>query len=359
MKKIISILSLLLCICLLSSCMGTPVVYHDNCDCPTEEATGVGTQDNTQNLPLPEGALKTGLSIVTSIKDSTSASEDKNGEGKYDVTIVAVTVDDSGIIHDCIIDGVAATVKFDNTGKITTDLTSAPKTKNELGADYGMVAHGGAIAEWNEQAQALADFAVGKTVDELKNGAIDETGKAPQGSELASSATIYLGGYVSAIEKAVLNAKHLGANSTDKLCIAANSLVNGSKDAGEKAGLSQLDTTVVALTLNNDVISSCYIDSVQAKVEFDNTGIIVTDINNEIATKNELGADYGMVAHGGAIAEWNEQAASFAKYVTGKTAAEVSGIAVNERTAPTDTDLASSVTIAIGDFIALINEATK
>ena len=57
--------------------------------------------------------------------------------------------------------------------------------------------------------------------------------------------------------------------------------------------------------------------------------------------------------------EWNEQAAAFAAYVTGKTAEEVSGIAVGERTQPTDADLASSVTIAIGGFQELIAKAAQ
>ena len=63
-----------------------------------------------------------------------------------------------------------------------------------------------------------------------------------------------------------------------------------------------------------------------------------------------------MVAWGGAIAEWNEQAASFAEYVTGKTAEDVSGIAVEEGK-PTDADLTSSVTIKIGGFQGLIAKA--
>ena len=70
-----------------------------------------------------------------------------------------------------------------------------------------------------------------------------------------------------------------------------------------------------------------------------------------------LGEQYGMVAWGGAIAEWNQQATSFAAYITGKTAAEVAGIAVNEGTKPTEADLATSVTIAIGGFQALIAKA--
>ena len=63
-----------------------------------------------------------------------------------------------------------------------------------------------------------------------------------------------------------------------------------------------------------------------------------------------------MKAWGGAKYEWNEQAASFAAYVTGKTVDEVTGIAVSEGK-PADADLAASVTISIGDFQGLIAKA--
>ncbi len=63
-----------------------------------------------------------------------------------------------------------------------------------------------------------------------------------------------------------------------------------------------------------------------------------------------------MKAYAGSQYEWNEQAANFAAYVTGKTAADVSGIAVTEGK-PADADLAAGVTIAIGGFQALIAKA--
>ena len=359
MKKISLFLAITLCVSLLAGCAGTPVVYYSDCTCPTgsnEEAAPVETQ---ATVPAAEGALKTGLYISTGIGDSKSASGEEAGEGKYDVTMVAVLVDDEGIIRDCIIDGISASVSFDANGTITSDLTAAPQTKTELGENYGMVAWGGAIAEWDEQVAALASFAVGKTVEELKSGAIDETGRAPEGTDLASSATIYLGGYVSDIEAAVANAQHLGAQSGDVLKLASINAIDGSASAGEKDGFTQLDATVTALTMNGETITSCAIDSVQAKVSFDTTGTITSDLTAPVQTKNELGENYGMVAWGGATAEWNEQAASFAAYVTGKTPAEVSGIAVDERTAPTDADLASSVTIAIAGFQALIAKAAQ
>ena len=365
MKKITLILTLALLVSLLCGCAGTPVVYYTNCTCPTgahEEAAPAPTDAPapTQAPVLTEGALKTGLAITASVSDSKSAEAEEAGEAKYDVTMVAVLVDDNGVIQDCIIDGISTSVKFDAAGVLVTDIAVAPATKNELGENYGMVAWGGAIAEWDQQAAALASFAVGKTVEELKNGAIDETGKAPAGSDLATQATIYLGGYVSAIEKAVANAKHLGAQSGDQLKLAAVNAIDSSAAAtAEKAGNAQLDATVTALTLSGDTITSCYIDSVHAKVAFDTTGAVTSDVTAPVQTKNELGENYGMVAWGGAIAEWDAQAAAFASYVTGKTAAEVSGIAVNEGTKPVEADLASSVTIAIGGFQALIQKAAQ
>jgi len=306
------------------------------------------------------GAVKTGLAIAANVKDSKSATAEEAGEGKYDVTMVAVLVDDNGVIRDCIIDGISTSVQFDNKGALVTDIAAAPQTKNELGENYGMVAWGGAIAEWDQQAAALAKFAVGKTVEELKTGAVDETGKAPAGTDLATQATIYLGGYVSAIEKAVANAQHLGAQAGDTLKLATVSdFASSAAATADAAGNAQLYSTVTALTMKGETITSCAIDAVQAKVEFDATGTITSDITAAVQTKNELGENYGMVAWGGAIAEWDAQAASFASYITGKTAADVAGIAVDEKTAPADADLSASVTIKIGGFQQLIAKAAQ
>ena len=40
-------------------------------------------------------------------------------------------------------------------------------TKRELGDDYNMVKYGNAIAEWDAQAKAFADYTVGMTADEV------------------------------------------------------------------------------------------------------------------------------------------------------------------------------------------------
>ena len=363
MRKTAILLVFCLMATLIAGCAGTPVVYYSNCTCPTgahTETTPVVPVPETtipsESTPVAEGAVKTGIAIIASAGESKSAG-DADGEAKYDVSVVAVTVDDNGVIQSCVIDSIGTSVLFDVNGAIVSDLAAEVPTKNELGDAYNMKLYGGAVAEWYEQAAALASFACGKTVEELKAGAVDETGHAVD-ADLATTATIYLGGYVAAIEKAAANAQHLGAQSGDELKLAIVSSVDGSKNAdAENAGLAELYTSVAAVTVKDGVITSCFIDAVQAKVNFDATGTVTTDLTAPIATKNELGEDYGMKAWGGAIAEWNEQAASFAAYITGKTPAEVAGIAVDESTKPTDADLLTSVTIKIGDFQALIAKA--
>lgn len=334
-RQIAFSLVLVLILGLLAGCSGTAVVYLT----PTEPTN-----------PPAEGAVKTGLAIVANAgksKDTVCV--------EYDVTLVAVTVDNSGVIEQCIIDSIGAKIEFDATGTITK-VPESISTKNELGNSYGMINNSSIKKEWYQQAAALADYAEGKTVDQLKNGSITN-GYATEGSDLASSATIYLGGYVSAIEKAVANAKHLGAMAGEELRIAAMPSASGNSATAEKNGTTQLDVDVTALTVKNSVITSCYIDSLQAKVEMDATGAIQTD-TSAFKTKNELGNDYGMSKISSIKKEWYQQAANFATYVTGKSAAEVAGIAVSEGK-PSGADLAASVTIAIGGFQALIAKALK
>ena len=350
MTKVSAVLGTLLALTLLAGCAGTPVVYYRDCDCSGQEQTAPGQTD----MPEVQGDVTTGLAIVGSVADS------KDGEVSYDVTVAAVTLDTDGVITDCIIDSVGAKVTFDANGVITSDVTAPVATKNELGDSYGMKEKGGAKYEWYEQVNALADYAIGKTVEQLKKGAVDENGKAPAGTDLASTATIYLGGYVSAIEKAANNAVALGGQGEDALKLAIHCGLDGSVSAAsDKTGTAQLDVDVAVVTANGNTITGCYLDSLQAKVPFDTNGKLTGDVTAPLQTKNELGEAYGMKAWGGAKYEWDQQAANFARYVTGKTAQQVAGIAVDEKTAPTEADLASGVTIAIGGFQALIAKAMQ
>ena len=144
MKKISLLVVLALLAALITGCVATPVVYYGECTCPTG-----GTQATAPTVPV-EGAVKTGLAIVTDLSGS------KNAEiAKFDVTLVAVLVNDEGIIVDCIIDGIGVDMNFDATGTITTELSAEVATKNEKGDSYGMVAWGGAKAEWYQDRKSV------------------------------------------------------------------------------------------------------------------------------------------------------------------------------------------------------------
>ena len=338
-RKIAWMMAGMLLLSLLVGCAGPIVVVEQ-------------PQTTQPAITLSDGDLKTGLAILPGVSKSVSATAEGNGKAEYDVTVVAVTVDENGVIHSCVIDSIGATSEFTAGGTPAAPGTTEVKTKNELGFDYGMVAYkASAIGkEWFEQAAALAAFAEGKTMEQVKSGI---SGGYATDADLATSASIYLGGYVAGMEAAVANAKALGAQSGDALKLA----VTASVDAAE--GSAQLNVDAAALTVSGETITSCMIDSLQAKVEYDTTGTITTDISAAPKTKNELGFDYGMVAYkASAIGkEWFEQAENFCTYITGKTFTEVAELAVTESTAPADVDLAAGTTIAIGGFQKLIAKA--
>lgn len=145
-----------------------------------------------------------------------------------------------------------------------------------------------------------------------------------------------------------------------KTGLAVINSIAKSTDAVDGVGLAEMDTMIYAVTVDNaGKIVKCVIDSVQTKVNFSDAGKITTPLDTVYKTKNELGDEYGMRKASGISKEWNEQAASFAEYVVGKTVTEVAGIAVDEETYPTGADLISSVTIHIGDFKNGIQKAVE
>ena len=367
MKKTLALLlTLALSVSVFAGCQGTAVVEKEN-ENVTTEAVAVNTEaateatteaaDGTAASTSEPRPVKTGLAVVTALSGADAAA-DAEGNAQADITIVAVTVDAEGKINSCVIDQIQGKNTFNAAGEITTTAESFA-SKNELGADYGMVAWGGAIAEWDAQAAAVAEYVVGKTAEEVKGISIVEGGKAGD-ADLAASATMAIAGFIDPIIAAMNNATDLGAAHWDTLQLVSVTKPSDNANAtADKAGTASAYATVAAVTTHYDEITSCVIDAVQANVSFDATGKITTDFEAPVLTKNEKGADYGMVAWGGAIAEWNEQAASFAEYITGKTLSEVAGIAVDENTKPTDADLTASVTIKIGDFKALIEKVEE
>lgn len=300
--------------------------------------------------------VKTGLAIITSVSKSTDAGE-KDGVAQADSLIAAVTVGADGKIVSCVIDSAQTVANFNTKGEITTALDATFKTKNELGTEYGMGKASPIGKEWNEQAAAFANYVVGKTLDEVKGIAVSSEGLASD-ADLLASVTIHIGTFIEVVAKAVADAKDLGAMASDVLGIGTTTNIAHSTNAtADAAGLAQIYSTYTAVTKDaSGKITSCIINASQANVNFDTTGKITTDLTVPVITKNEIGDAYGMKKASAIGKEWYEQAAAFAAYVTGKTVAEVQGIAV-DKGVPTGSDLTSSVTIHITDFQAIVAKA--
>lgn len=135
-------------------------------------------------------------------------------------------------------------------------------------------------------------------------------------------------------------------------------VVDKSQPVGKEDGLAQTDSLAAGVLVDSDgVIVKCAIDAAQTKINFSKSGKLLTPLDAKTPSKRELGKDYGISKVSSIGKEWNEQVDAFCKYVEGKTLDEVKGISVDETTVPTDEELASSVTIKIGEFIDGIEKA--
>lgn len=117
--------------------------------------------------------------------------------GTMMVTSVTVTIE-KGKIVDFNIDA-RQSKKTQNPETLAWTFTWNEKTKKELGDAYGMVANGGAIAEWDVQAERIEAFWLENGVDSVtvKDGVIDNV----------TGVTIKDGGYLALAKEAVELAK--------------------------------------------------------------------------------------------------------------------------------------------------------
>ena len=187
------ILSIALTAGLLAGCSGTQVHV-----CPPQE----GTQEtDTPAAPAAEGSVKTGLAVLTSLDGSAGAGAEEPGSASFDVTLAAVTVDDAGVIDSCVIDGVQATVNFDTTGAIVSDINATVQSKNQLGEAYGMGKYSPIGKEWNQQTASFCRYITGKTIDQVLGIAINQDTK-PADADLAASVTIAIGSFLELVSQA-------------------------------------------------------------------------------------------------------------------------------------------------------------
>ncbi|MBQ3532771.1 MAG: hypothetical protein IJA51_03605 [Oscillospiraceae bacterium] len=335
------LLILLLCLTLLSGCGATTVVLPAPDDSPAEETPS--TQPDPHSTPV-----KLGLAVLAHVSDSMNATADSHGYARTDVTLVALTIDDTGVIRSCRIDGISAAIPFDASGALQIDADTTFPTKNELGLDYGMHKASPMGKEWDQQASAFAAYAVGKRVAELSPG------------DVSSSVTISTDDFLRAIRTAADSAEYLGSNSDDALTLVALSHMDGSEsaevDTGE-SGQAQFSTSVAAVTFQGDTITGCCLDELQTALTIAPDGTITDDVTAAQRSKNALGEDYGMRKASSIGREWYQQADAFARYAVGKTARNLSALITDEDGYLLSGDVTSSVTIAVDTFQALLVKA--
>ena len=309
-----------------------------------------------------KGAVKTGLGIVATGAIKSEADADANGKAQSNTTVAAVLVDAEGKILDCKLDVAQTTTEYTTQGEVKT--TEDFRTKMEKGADYGMAGASAIKKEWNEQAEAFAAYVVGKTADEV--AAIPQLGadkhNAPDVADLTASCTMDVTDFKAAVVAAAKNAKEMGAQAGDKLGLGVTTTMpvfSNKSASADGDGAIQHDTTAAVTTTKDGKITSTLLNAVQTKYTVTTEG--TAECTTATATsKQELGANYGMVGASAIKKEWNEQADAFAAYTVGKTAAEVEAIpqlGADKHNGPDVADLAASCTIDVTDFKAALAKA--
>ena len=307
------------------------------------------------------GAKEADYKLGMGVSVSTDSSDTLNAQ--VDATAAAVVLDADGKIVACRID--CAQSKMDVTdGAVDTAKTF--KTKMELGDDYGMVAYSDAVAEWDAQAMAFESYVIGKTGAEVggMETVVNEGGHNVTTDEtLYASCSISISAFIDAVVKACADEKGASFKSAGEftLGIAAITAADESTAATADAeGVVKMYTEFGAVVKSADgKILASLTDAIQPQIGINDAGEITTVTFK--GTKRELGADYGMVAYGNAVAEWDAQAKAFADYTVGKTADEVRSIetVVNDEghSVTTDETLLATCTMSIAGMMNVIAQA--
>lgn len=360
MKKILAMILALCMVFALCACgqQAAPAA-------PAEEAAPAAEEAPVEEAPVEEAApveepaaaaeYKLGMGITVSTDSST------DGNAQVDATVAAVVVDENGVIVKCAIDAVQN--KMDVTeGTVDTEKTF--KTKMELGDDYNMVKFSDATHEWYDQAAAFAEYAVGKTADEVAstelkvneeghNVVVDET--------LYASCSISVEDFIEAIVKACNDPGAQSFTADEfQLGVAAISTAEESTDAtDEEDGVVKMYSDFGAVAVSDGKVLAAVTDAIQPQIAYDKDGVIGETTFK--GTKRELGDDYNMVKFGNAIAEWYAQAQAFCDFVKGMTADEILGLetVVNEEgnAVSTDAALLAGCTMSISGMQAVLATA--
>lgn len=307
MKKILSLFLVFVLLFSLSACKKTSTDQNKN------------TENKSTGTPV-----KLGMGVISSIGDATSAKGDTNGKSEMTTTAAAVYLDSEGKIVDCVIDTLDVTMSFSKKGKAIA--LSEPKSKYELGDSYGMVASGTTDKEWYKQVDSLTNLIKGKKLDEVK-ALVLENGDSSD-DVISAGCTINIADFITAVVRAVENAKDGNAKSENdlKLALVASQTVANNADA-DVNGAIEITVDISAVALDKDKkVTDAAIDTVEGSVSYSNKGITKNKAEN-LLTKRQMGDDYGMVKSTLTDKEWYYQVDALITKIIGKTASEIPSLA--------------------------------
>lgn len=272
---------------------------------------------------------------------------------------VAVVTDLKGKITHLRLDTTQVTVTLTEGAHVTKDLTAEGdvKSKWELLGDYGMGSD--TVQEWYVQAEKFENWAVGKTLADIKAGVGQDNYLT---DKVNIGVTIHVDGWVKALEVALANqvkvaGKIGGLGVGGKVSLAfqrGTQIVNGHDvyvaggvfDANKKVLAARIDTFQIRYAIEPAV------GEVVAKTIVDKTVKQVVAAENRVKGKQELKDEYAMKSSSDIGKEWWEQAAALVEHLKGKTVAEALG---------TEAELANGtevgVTITIDGYRATLLEA--
>ena len=247
-------------------------------------------------------------------------------EGEYRLSVGTVLSED---IEALTVTGTSAAVVTDRQGKIVLcrldcaeiDATVtdkgivgkvAEKTKAEAKEAYGMKQNGRALAEWYEQAEYFEKYVTGKTIADIEGVKKGDT-------DIAAGCTIDVTDFVRAIAAAIRSDKKTDFTPTGEMTAGLSVSLSSTDNKGNAEFL--YDTA--AVVVSDGKVAAAFIDSAEATVTVEN-GKGKSFVYG--GTKCELGREYGMVDKGGAIAEWYEQARSYAQSAVDKTPDSLSSL---------------------------------
>ena len=311
--------------------------------------------------PAAPAKFKVGMGAVVSpsLRDATA---DKAGQVQMNTTMAVVALDAEGKVVSVSFD-VAQQALAVNTDGTTGDAAAVDtRTKIEKEGDYGMAGVSPIGKELLEQVNALEDWMVGKTIDEITGMELGMNTMAhdntPQG-DLAASCTITVTDYLAAVKEAWDTAVEV--EGVAKTGVGQNVSVKATAATADKNGSVQVDTNVVGVALDAEgKIVWAKIDVAQNKAAFDATGAMQGEV--DVRTKVEKEGDYGMAGVSEIGKEYFEQVKALGEWMVGKTVADVTAMETFERDAshtavPAVEDLKSSVTITVGAYLEALAEA--